>query len=100
MYPKCTSRSSWLSTVESTILSTTFPTIEAIESAISRQLTVSGGLDEAVSKKQSGVPTKHELYHLQLAVSRNLPYQIILNLRGNESMVSLRCGREIPQVAP
>ncbi|RDX76483.1 hypothetical protein CR513_43511, partial [Mucuna pruriens] len=35
--------------------------------------------------------------HLQSAGSDNLPSQIILNLRGNASMVSLRSGRELPQ---
>ncbi|RDX82550.1 hypothetical protein CR513_36638, partial [Mucuna pruriens] len=59
-YPRCTSRSSWLSTAESAISSTTFPTIAAIESASSRQLAIFGGLDEVASSKQSGVPAKYE----------------------------------------
>ncbi|RDX62367.1 hypothetical protein CR513_59309, partial [Mucuna pruriens] len=36
------------------------PTTATIESAISRQLTISRGPDEAVSNKQSRVPTKYE----------------------------------------
>ncbi|RDX69531.1 hypothetical protein CR513_51344, partial [Mucuna pruriens] len=36
--------------------------------------------------------------HLQSARSGNLPSQIIPNPRGNVSMVSLRSGRELPQV--
>ncbi|RDY11426.1 hypothetical protein CR513_03922, partial [Mucuna pruriens] len=59
--PECTSRSSRLSTAESAISSTTFPTIAAIESSSSRKLAIFGGPDEAASNKQSGVPTKYEL---------------------------------------
>ncbi|RDX75952.1 hypothetical protein CR513_44112, partial [Mucuna pruriens] len=38
--------------------------------------------------------------HLQLARSRNLPSQTISNPKENASIVSLRSGRELPQVAP
>ncbi|RDX99961.1 hypothetical protein CR513_16919, partial [Mucuna pruriens] len=58
---KCTSKSKWLSATESTIPGTTVPTTATIESAITRQLTISGGPDEAVRNKKSGVPAKHEL---------------------------------------
>ncbi|RDY05039.1 hypothetical protein CR513_11159, partial [Mucuna pruriens] len=39
----------------------TIPTTTTIENVISRQLTISRRPDEAISNKQSGVPTKHEL---------------------------------------
>ncbi|RDX94936.1 hypothetical protein CR513_22612, partial [Mucuna pruriens] len=48
----------------------------------------------AVGQHQASIATK--VY----AGSENLPSQTIPNLRGNASAVSLRSGREIPQVAP
>ncbi|RDX87003.1 hypothetical protein CR513_31586, partial [Mucuna pruriens] len=51
----------WLSIAKSTIPGSTIPTAAATKNATSRQLTISGGLDEIASNKQSGVPTKHEL---------------------------------------
>ncbi|RDY11989.1 hypothetical protein CR513_03281, partial [Mucuna pruriens] len=51
IYPKCASMSKWLSAAESAIPSTTIPTTVTIENAITRQLTISGGPDEAVSNK-------------------------------------------------
>ncbi|RDX89780.1 hypothetical protein CR513_28445, partial [Mucuna pruriens] len=59
--PECTLMSNRLSTAESVIPRTTFPTIAAIESANSMQLAIFGGPDEAVSHKKSGVPAKYEL---------------------------------------
>ncbi|RDY03724.1 hypothetical protein CR513_12655, partial [Mucuna pruriens] len=59
--PECTSNSKWLSPAKSTIPSTTVPKATTIENATFRQLTISRRLDEIVSNKQSGVPTKHEL---------------------------------------
>ncbi|RDY08748.1 hypothetical protein CR513_06978, partial [Mucuna pruriens] len=41
--------------------STTIPATSTIESAITRQLPIFGGSDEAVSNKQSGFAAKHEL---------------------------------------
>ncbi|RDX89984.1 hypothetical protein CR513_28208, partial [Mucuna pruriens] len=46
---------------ESTISSTTFPTATTVESAYSRQLSISGRLDEAACNQQPGVPTICEL---------------------------------------
>ncbi|RDX75575.1 hypothetical protein CR513_44527, partial [Mucuna pruriens] len=60
-YPRCTSRSSQLSIVESAISSNTFPTTTTTESASSRPLAISRGPDEAASNKQSRVPTKYEI---------------------------------------
>ncbi|RDX65021.1 hypothetical protein CR513_56355, partial [Mucuna pruriens] len=51
----------------------------------------------------NSIPTEYECHHLRpqdLAVFGNLPSQIILNPRGNASVVSLRSGRELPQTAP
>ncbi|RDY08772.1 hypothetical protein CR513_06951, partial [Mucuna pruriens] len=77
---------------------------------------MSGGPDEAVSNKQYGVPTKHELHQYEIVAeherhhprpqdasrtsvgSSNLPSQTIPNLRGNASIVTLRSGRELPQI--
>ncbi|RDY06279.1 hypothetical protein CR513_09764, partial [Mucuna pruriens] len=89
IYPEYTSRSSWLSTAEFSILGTTIPIIITTKSSISRQLTIFGRPDEAVSNKQSGS-----------AGSSNLPSQTISNPSGNTSMVSLRSGRELTQTAP
>ncbi|RDY05161.1 hypothetical protein CR513_11034, partial [Mucuna pruriens] len=57
---QCTSRTSRLSTVESAISSTTFPTT-TIEIATSRKLSISGGPNEATCNQQSGVPAICEL---------------------------------------
>ncbi|RDX83986.1 hypothetical protein CR513_35027, partial [Mucuna pruriens] len=46
---------------ESAIPSTTVLTTTTMESVISRQLTIFGGPNEAVSNKKSRVPAKHEL---------------------------------------
>ncbi|RDY05745.1 hypothetical protein CR513_10383, partial [Mucuna pruriens] len=117
-YPKCTSRSNRLLTTDSTIPGTTVPIVAIIKSASSRRLTVFGRPNEVVSSKQLGVPTKYELqqyavptkyehHHLgpqdtkkTSARSSNLPSQTIPNLRGNASVVSLRSGKELPQLAP
>ncbi|RDX91430.1 hypothetical protein CR513_26604, partial [Mucuna pruriens] len=58
---KCTSRSNRLLTTGSTISDTTVPTVTTTDSVSSRQLTISGRLDEAVSDKEPRVPSKHEL---------------------------------------
>ncbi|RDY00063.1 hypothetical protein CR513_16800, partial [Mucuna pruriens] len=50
-----------LSTTDFTIPDTIVPIVETTESASSRQLTISRGPNEAVSNKQPGVPTNHEL---------------------------------------
>ncbi|RDY07760.1 hypothetical protein CR513_08081, partial [Mucuna pruriens] len=121
--PECTLRSSRLSTVESAISSTTFPTTVVIESASSRQLAISKRLDEVASNKQSGVPTNNMQFqqnmkatiqdlkiqigqlantvsHLHSVEYNNIPSQTIPNARGNVSVVTLRSGRELPQPAP
>ncbi|RDY03424.1 hypothetical protein CR513_13003, partial [Mucuna pruriens] len=59
--PKCTSSSKWLSATKSAIPGASTPTTTKIESATSRKLTISRRPNEAVSNKQPGVPTKHEL---------------------------------------
>ncbi|RDX76820.1 hypothetical protein CR513_43146, partial [Mucuna pruriens] len=82
---------------------TTIPAAAIIESASSRQLTISRGPDEVVSNSQPGVlanhelqqyavPAKYERHHPRpqgvnriLARSNNLPSQTIPNLRGNAS---------------
>ncbi|RDX75724.1 hypothetical protein CR513_44363, partial [Mucuna pruriens] len=104
----------------------TIPATATTKSTSSRRLTIFRGPDEAVSNKQSRVPTKYALQ--QYAVpseyechpsrpqnanrivskhcepftvigSSNLPSQTILNLRGNASVVTLRSGKELPQPA-
>ncbi|RDX90225.1 hypothetical protein CR513_27933, partial [Mucuna pruriens] len=126
-YPECTSSSRGLSTTESAIPGATVPTTATTDSATSRQLTISGRPDEAVGNKQFGVSAKHELQqyaiptkyechhprpqdtnwqlantvgHLHSVRSGNLPSQTILNPRGNASAITLRSGRELPQVMP
>ncbi|RDY11794.1 hypothetical protein CR513_03492, partial [Mucuna pruriens] len=96
--PKYTSRSSRLSTAEFAISSTTFPTIATIESANSRQLTISRGPDEAISNKQPELA--NTVSQLQSIGSSNLPSQTIPNPRGNASAITLRSGKELPQPAP
>ncbi|RDX99126.1 hypothetical protein CR513_17868, partial [Mucuna pruriens] len=49
------SKTNRLSTADSTISSTTFPTTVAVESAYPRQLSISGGHDEAACNQQPGV---------------------------------------------
>ncbi|RDX98417.1 hypothetical protein CR513_18671, partial [Mucuna pruriens] len=49
--PECTSNSKWLSSVESTTPSITVPITTTTENATSRQLTISGRLDEVVTSK-------------------------------------------------
>ncbi|RDX81010.1 hypothetical protein CR513_38366, partial [Mucuna pruriens] len=81
------SEASRLSTADSAISSTTFPTATAtVESAHPRQLPISGRTDEAACSKQ-----------LVSAGSSNLPSQTIPNPRGNASVVTLRSGKELPQ---
>ncbi|RDY01708.1 hypothetical protein CR513_14929, partial [Mucuna pruriens] len=48
-FPECTSRSNRLLTTNSAILGTAVPAVTTTENANSRQLTVSGGPDEAIS---------------------------------------------------
>ncbi|RDX76845.1 hypothetical protein CR513_43141, partial [Mucuna pruriens] len=50
-----------LSTTDSGISGTTVSTTTTTKNASSRQLTISGGPDEAISNKQLGAPTNHEL---------------------------------------
>ncbi|RDX97368.1 hypothetical protein CR513_19864, partial [Mucuna pruriens] len=106
--------SKWLSTIKSTIPAYTAPT--TAENATSRKLTISRGLDEEVSNKQFGVLFQQNMSttiqdlktqigqlanivsHLQSGRSGNLPSQIIPNSRGNESVVTLRSGKELPQI--
>ncbi|RDY00807.1 hypothetical protein CR513_15961, partial [Mucuna pruriens] len=68
---------------------TTIPTTTTTDSVITRQLTIYGGPDEVVRNEQP-----------RSAGSGNLPSQTILNPRGNTSVVSLRSGKELPQVVP
>ncbi|RDY05966.1 hypothetical protein CR513_10130, partial [Mucuna pruriens] len=116
--PKCTTRSTRLSTTDSTILGTTVPVATTTKSASSRRLTIFGGPNEAISKKKLGVPTRYELQQYAISAkyerhhsrpqnanripagSSNLPSQIILNPIGKASAVTLRSGKELPQPAP
>ncbi|RDX68940.1 hypothetical protein CR513_52015, partial [Mucuna pruriens] len=59
--PECTSGTSKLSTIDSTISGVTIPIIATIENASSRQFTISRGPDEAISNKQSGVSANYDL---------------------------------------
>ncbi|RDX70325.1 hypothetical protein CR513_50450, partial [Mucuna pruriens] len=60
-YPGCTSRTNRLLTTDSIILGATIPAIATIENVSSRQFTLYGGLDEAISNKHFGVSANHEL---------------------------------------
>ncbi|RDX78135.1 hypothetical protein CR513_41645, partial [Mucuna pruriens] len=80
------------------------------------QLTISRRPDEGASNKQSRVPAKHELQQYAVSAkykdyhprpqdtnrissgSDNLPSQTFPNLRGNASAITLRSGRELPQI--
>ncbi|RDX96607.1 hypothetical protein CR513_20704, partial [Mucuna pruriens] len=124
-YLECTSRSSQLSTTDFAIPGTTVPAIATTESASSRQLTISGRPYEAISNKQLGVPTNHEFqkyavpakYECQhsrpqdanMIVSKHCEPFIVDKIRqptltnnfefeGNASIVTLRSGRELPQI--
>ncbi|RDX93984.1 hypothetical protein CR513_23689, partial [Mucuna pruriens] len=81
------SEASRLSTADSAIPSTTFPTTTA-ESAYPRQLSISRRPNEATCNQQYGSVS-----------SSNLPSQTISNLRGNASAVTLRSNKELPQPA-
>ncbi|RDX90795.1 hypothetical protein CR513_27301, partial [Mucuna pruriens] len=106
-YTDCASRISRLPIAKSAISSTTFPTTVAIENATSRKFSISGGIDEATCSQQFGISTicklqqhlANTMSHLQSAKSNNLPSQTIPNLRGNESAVMLRSGKELSQPA-
>ncbi|RDX87720.1 hypothetical protein CR513_30764, partial [Mucuna pruriens] len=114
-----------LSTADSAISNTTFPTTtEAAESAYPRKLSVFGRHDEAVCNKQLGVQQAvsssniqfqqnmtatiqdlktqigqlaNTVNQLQSTGSSNLPSQTIPNPRGNASVVTLKSGKELPQ---
>ncbi|RDX88574.1 hypothetical protein CR513_29813, partial [Mucuna pruriens] len=87
IHTECISETSTVSTADSAISSTTFPTTTAVvESACPRQLPISRRLDEAACNKQPGS-----------AGSSNLPSQTIPNPSGNASVITLRSGKELPQ---
>ncbi|RDX97295.1 hypothetical protein CR513_19953, partial [Mucuna pruriens] len=101
-------RTSRLSTADSVIPSTTFPTTTTTtESAYPRQLSISGRPNEAACNQQPGVlaiylktqigQLANTVSQLQSAGSSNLPSQTIPNPRGNASVVTLRSGKELAQ---
>ncbi|RDX78781.1 hypothetical protein CR513_40888, partial [Mucuna pruriens] len=114
-HTECTSKISRLSTADSIVSSTTFPTAAVIKNAITRQFSISGGPNEAASHYQLRVPTicelqqhavltKYDRHHPRpqntnrtSAGSSNLPSQTIPNPRGKASVVTLRRGKELPQ---
>ncbi|RDX88069.1 hypothetical protein CR513_30378, partial [Mucuna pruriens] len=112
--PKCTLGTRRLSTTDSTILGAIVLAIAITENASSRKFTISGGPDEAISNKQSGVLANHELQQYAVSAeyerhhprpqdsagSNNLPSQTIPNPRGNASAVTLRSGKALPQPTP
>ncbi|RDX65452.1 hypothetical protein CR513_55888, partial [Mucuna pruriens] len=95
---ECTSRTSRLSTTDSTISGTTIPTTATSKNSSSRQFTISRGPDEAISNLQPGLA--NTLIQLQSARSSNLPSQTITNPRGNASAITSRSGKALPQLAP
>ncbi|RDX81531.1 hypothetical protein CR513_37783, partial [Mucuna pruriens] len=99
IYLQCTSKTSMLPTIKSTISSTTVPTAATTENATSRQFTISRGPNEIDLKTQIR-QLANIVSHLQLAGSNNLPSQTIPNSRGNASVLTLRSEKELPQPAP
>ncbi|RDX69822.1 hypothetical protein CR513_51013, partial [Mucuna pruriens] len=125
IHTECLSKTSRLSTADSTISSTTFPTATAgAKSAYPRQLSIFGRPNEAPANsslefqqsvrssnmqfQQNMTATIQDLKmqigqllntvsQLQSTGSSNLPSQTIPNLRGNASAVTLRSGKELPQ---
>ncbi|RDY12843.1 hypothetical protein CR513_02307, partial [Mucuna pruriens] len=97
---------------KSEVPTTTVPTAATIESAATKQLTISRGPNEIGGYKQPRNlnatiqdlkmqvgQLANTVSQLQSAGSGNLPSQTILNSKGNASVVSLRSGRELPQQA-
>ncbi|RDY04338.1 hypothetical protein CR513_11966, partial [Mucuna pruriens] len=100
--------------IESEIPSTIIPTAATTKSAITVQLTIFRGPNEAASDKQPGVSTDYELQQHAIlakfkchdprpqnaantsASSGNLRLQTIPNPRGNARVVSLRSGKKLP----
>ncbi|RDX64370.1 hypothetical protein CR513_57080, partial [Mucuna pruriens] len=108
------SEASRLSTADSTLPSTTFPTTAATaESAYTRQLSISGRPNEVACNQQPGFQQNmtatiqdlktqigqlaNTVRQMQSVGSSNLPSQTIPNPRGNASVVTLRSGKELPQ---
>ncbi|RDY04479.1 hypothetical protein CR513_11800, partial [Mucuna pruriens] len=87
----------------------TVPTTTITKNPSSRQFTISGGHDEAISNKQSRQNTNATIQDLKAQIgqlantsvgSSNPPSQTIPNLRGNVSVVTLKSGKALPQPAP
>ncbi|RDX91892.1 hypothetical protein CR513_26051, partial [Mucuna pruriens] len=94
-----------LSTINSAIPGITVLAATTIKSANSRQLTISRGPNEAISSKQLGVPTNHELQQYVVPAKYEHHHSrpqdqpaLTNNAESNVSAVTLRSGRELSQI--